>query len=285
MTQPVLLITGATSPIGDFLCRRLEGHPIVAVSRTPSRSSRETVRWLIADIGQAPRLPQASTLIHLAPLALLPALLPEFLAQGGRRVIAFGTTSRYSKSASSNAEERAFAEGLVAAEQEVAALCESAGAAWTLFRPTLIYGAGRDRNVALIGNIIRRFGVFPLLGEAAGLRQPVHADDLAAACVAALDAPASFNKAYDLCGSETLTYRDMVSRIFLAMGKQPRFVKVPMWIFRTVMWAMSRWPRYHDFNAEMARRMNQDLAFDCTAAREDFGFAPRGFEPRMQGCD
>jgi hypothetical protein len=42
---------------------------------------------------------------------------------------------------------------------------------------------------------------------------------------------------------------------------------------------VSRIPRFRDFNAEMARRMNVDLVFDPGYAARDFGFAPRKFEP------
>ena len=57
---------------------------------------------------------------------------------------------------------------------------------WVILRPTLIYGYGQDKNVSEIARFVRRFGFFPLIGKAQGLRQPVHADDVAEACKAAL---------------------------------------------------------------------------------------------------
>ena len=206
-------------------------------------------------------------------------MIPDFLAKGGRRVICFGTTSRYSKAVSADTKEQAFAAEQIATESKVAELCEAANATWTVFRPTLIYGAGMDRNVTVIAKIIRRLGAFPLFGAASGRRQPVHADDLAAACVAALAEPKTFNSAYDLAGGETLTYRQMVERIFAAEGRTPRFLPVPLTAFRAAMWCMSRIPRFKDFNTEMARRMNEDLLFDSSGAVRDFGFAPRKFQP------
>jgi nucleoside-diphosphate-sugar epimerase len=238
------------------------------------------VKWLLDDVSSAALpWPPVDALIHIAPLRLLPVLLPGFLARGGRRVICFGTTSRYSKAISGDPKEQAFAAEQIAAESKVAELCQAANAAWTVFRPTLIYGAGMDRNVTVIARLIRRFGLFPLLGAASGRRQPVHADDLAAACVAALAEPKAFNSAYDLVGGETLTYRQMVERIFAAEGRTPRFVPVPLSAFRAAMWCVSRIPRFKDFNVEMARRMNDDLVFDFSDAARDFGFAPRKFEP------
>jgi nucleoside-diphosphate-sugar epimerase len=274
-------LTGASSQTGRFLIPRLlrDGHQLFAISRR-WRAGDDGVEWLIDDVS-TPGIswPAADALIHIAPLRLLPGLLPDFLAKGGRRVICFGTTSRYSKAVSGNAEEQAFAAEQIAAEASVAELCEAANAAWTVFRPTLIYGMGMDRNVTVIARIIRRFGLFPLFGAASGRRQPVHADDLAEACVAVLAEPKTFNSAYDLAGGETLDYRAMVERIFAAEGRIPRFLPVPLVAFRAAMWCMSRIPRFKDFNAEMARRMNEDLVFDSSNAARDFGFSPRQFHP------
>jgi nucleoside-diphosphate-sugar epimerase len=276
-----VLLTGASSQIGLFLIPRLlrDGHELFAISRR-RRDGAGGVTWLLDDVS-SPTMPwpPVDALIHIAPLRLLPALLPDFLARGGRRVICFGTTSRYSKAVSGDPKEQAFAAEQIAAESKVAELCRAADAPWTVFRPTLIYGAGMDRNVTVIARLIRRFGLFPLFGAASGRRQPVHADDLAAACVAALGEPKTFNSAYDLTGGETLTYREMVKRIFAAEGRTPRFLPVPLAAFRVAMWCASRIPRFRDFNAEMARRMNEDLVFESGDAVRDFGFAPRKFEP------
>ena len=52
----------------------------------------------------------------------------------------------------------------------------------------------------------------PLVGGAPGLRQPVHAEDLANN--RSRIEPATINKFYALSGSETLSYREMIGRIF-----------------------------------------------------------------------
>ena len=282
-----VLLTGASSQIGLFLIPRLlrDGHQLFAISRR-WRNGDDGVQWLLDDVSSpTTSWPPVDILIHIAPLRLLPELLPNFLDKGGRRVICFGTTSRYSKAISSDTKEQAFAAEQITAEAKIAELCKAANAAWTVFRPTLIYGAGMDRNVTVIARIIRRFGLFPLFGAASGRRQPVHADDLAAACVAVLAEPKAFNVAYDLGGGETLTYRQMVERIFAAEERTPRFVPVPLAAFRAAMWCVSRIPRFKDFNAEMARRMNEDLVFDFSAAVRDFGFAPRTFQPQPLRAD
>jgi len=60
---------------------------------------------------------------------------------------------------------------------------------WVILRPTLIYGYGRDMNISEIARFIQRFGFFPLIGGGAGLRQPVHSDDVIQACLSAMSTP------------------------------------------------------------------------------------------------
>lgn len=294
-----ILITGAASQIGVFLLPALgrQNLDIIAVTRKIgavhdgsrlSESTARIARWVECDIGtcrDGDTGVSAEVLIHLAPLAALPRLVPSFAARGGKRLIAFGSTGRYSKSHSEDAREQAFVKRTAEAEATIGRVCDDHGIAWTIFRPTLVYGAGMDRNVTLIAELIRRYRCFPLLGASRGLRQPVHAADLAEACRLSLRNPATFGKAYNLSGGETLSYLDMVRRIFVAQNMKPRFVRVPLLFFRLAMWSISRIPRYRDFNSQMARRMNEDLAFDHSEAARDFGYAPRAFQPESVKTD
>ena len=155
---------------------------------------------------------------------------------------------------------------------------------WTIFRPTLVYDGVRDKNVMVIARFIRRFGFFPLLGDGAGLRQPVHADDLAEACLMALDQPATFERAYNLSGEETLSYRQMVEKIFGSLGKPARFLIIPAWLFRAAIRVVMLLPGKRNMTPEMATRMNADLCFDHADATRNFGFSPRPFLSSLGDC-
>jgi uncharacterized protein YbjT (DUF2867 family) len=109
------------------------------------------------------------------------------------------------------------------------------------------------------------------------LRQPIHAEDVAAACVAALQAQPAANRSYNLSGGETLAYRNMVARVFAALGRPVRMVTVPLWAFRLAVAMLRSVPRFRHWSAAMAERMNRDLVFDHAEAARDLGFKPRGF--------
>ena len=136
-----------------------------------------------------------------------------------------------------------------------------------------------DKNITLIARFIRRFGFFPLIGNGKGLRRPVHAADLANACVSALANPATHSKAYNLSGGSALTYREMVEAVFRAMGRRPRFLNIPLPALRATLGVASLLPRLRYLNPEMANRMNLDLDFNHSEASRDFGFDPRPFSP------
>jgi hypothetical protein len=80
---------------------------------------------------------EADALIHTASLWLLPGWLEKYHARGVRRVIAFSSTSRFTKQASASPYELEVVNKLIAAEDHLAAECERLGMAWTIFRPTL----------------------------------------------------------------------------------------------------------------------------------------------------
>jgi nucleoside-diphosphate-sugar epimerase len=300
-----VIVTGATGLIGPYLLRRLAegGLSVQAISRRPhgrtdaSRGGNATagphqlepvtappeLTWTVVDLAAAPADPAvtvmrpAAALVHAAPIWLLPAWLPTLADLGVRRVVAFSSTSRFTKEHSSSAAERALARRLADAEAAVEATAGALGMRWTLLRPSLIYGGGRDRNVSEIARFVARWGFFPVAGEGRGRRQPVHAADLAAAAASVLDTPATFDRAYDVPGGETLTYAEMVTRIARGLGRTPRLLHLPLPLLRAAAGAARLLPRWRHVTSGMADRMNEDLVFDPAPARHDFGYDPRPF--------
>jgi len=277
-----VVVVGGSSQIRHFLLPRLvnAGYPVTVFTRG-EHASNPDVRWVTAShdgLGDAiVALGHCPTLIWLAPLPALPALFDKLVDAGVQRVIAFGTTSRFYKGAASSSRDRDLATRMACAEEALGVACADAGVAITLFRPTLVYGCGMDENVMFIASTIRRFGFFPVVGGGAGLRQPVHADDLAAACLSALERPESFGKAYNLSGGSTLSYRDMVVAIFKAMGRTPRIVDVPVPLLRFAIRCARLLPGLGYLSADMADRISRDLCFEHGDAVRDLGYAPRAF--------
>ncbi len=269
------LVLGATSLVGRHLTPRLSG-VVTALSRDPPPDG--ALSWLRGDIGDPGLvLPPARTVFSLTPLWLLPEALPKLA--GAERLVAFSSTSRFTKAMSPEPYERDVARRLAEAEDALIRFCEGAGIGWTILRPTLIYSEGADQNVSRLARLIGKLGFLPLAGKGEGRRQPVHAADLAAGAIAAAASPAARNRAYDLPGGETLSYRAMAERVFEGMDRPPRIVPVPMAVWRLAFALAS--PLLPGATAAMGARMSEDLVFDGRPAARDFGWRPRDFHPRF----
>lgn len=275
-------VIGATSLIGDFLLPRLleAGYEVHALSRKPpSDSATLDVVWHCSDIKE--ELPailhDVDVLIHLAPLATLPPLLYALGEKAPKRVIGFGTTSLFTKGSSSLPEEQSLVQGLRDSEALLSDFGARHGVSWTVFRPTLVYHLGRDKNVTTIAYFLRKFGCFALVGGGGGKRQPVHAEDLAIATISAIESPRTFGQAYNLSGAEILSYRSMVERIAESLGIKPRIINIPLPLLKTVISLVSIVPKFRYLNTEMATRIMSDMCFDHADARRDFGYSPRSF--------
>lgn len=282
---PVTGLLGASSLVGECvlpLLRRDSGQVVCFSRKAPHPASRNGagLTWVQLGVSSPHHTawPQISHWLCLAPIWVLPDYFPMLERHGARRVVALSSTSRFSKMDSPDPAEKATAARLAESEDRFQAWAESRNIDWVILRPTLIYGHGRDRNISRIAQFAKRFGFFPLLGQAQGLRQPVHAEDVAAACFAALHVSGTVNRAYDISGGETLPYREMVVRVFSALRRRPRLVPIPLVVFRMAV-ACLRWlPAYRHGSAAMAQRMNLDLVFDHADAARDLGFLPRPFQ-------
>lgn len=285
MTERHAGVIGATGLVGECLLPELvrTGWRVTAFSRQPVNDAAHGVEWRrIQELFPRPIPPEQKSAgipcwVSIVPIWVLPDCFEALQLHGIRRLVALSSTSRFTKGDSSNSDERELALRLIEAEARLQAWAELAGVEWVILRPTMIYGWGLDRNVSEIGRFINRYGFFPLLGRASGLRQPVHVEDVAHACLAALDAPRVRNRAYNISGGETLTYKEMVCRVFAALRRKPCLPAVPLSVFRLAITCIRYLSRYRQWSVAMAQRMNRNLVFDYTDAARDLGFRPREF--------
>lgn len=284
MNQSVrrVALVGASSMVGSALVVQLvqSGVHVVAYSRKP-RSSHPNmlgVEWReMATLNEVKAIDSIQDWIWLAPIKRLPEHLEKLRMAGAKHVVAVSTTSRFTKKDSSSIAEKQFVSEVIAAEERLQTWAAENSTHWTILRPTLIYGFGMDKNVSTIAKFIKRFHFFPTLGKANGLRQPVHASDVAAACAAALVRPQALNQAYNISGSEVLRYREMVGRIFRALSIRPLLIPIPLWLFGLGVGVLRMFPRFRSWSAAMAERMNQDMVFDHDAASRDLDYKPQAF--------
>ncbi len=155
------------------------------------------------------------------------------------------------------------------------ALLETFSCPVTLLRPSMTYGVGLDTNITRVADIIRRLGLFPVYGAASGFRNPVQAGDIADAALAVIDNPVTYGRAYDLGGSQSVRYKDILIMLFEYLGRKPNLIALPF--LPAILDVLGMIYQVKHLNGNMARRMNTDELFDISDAARDFGYCPHGF--------
>lgn len=274
------LVFGGSGQIGVPVIERLLANDwrVTAVSRTPQTDHGE-LKWLRGDLQRAEGLPQqVDAIFSLGPLDHFSHWYSD-TALIAPRVIAFGSTSLETKQESEDLPERDVAARLGDAEARIFEAARQRQAAATVLRPTLVYGAGRDKTLTRIASLARRTGFFLLPGNAHGLRQPVHVRDLADAALAAMEAGNAHGRSYALPGGETLAYAEMVKRTLASLQPPARLIQVPTPLFKAALTGAHALGKMQSLGGAAVARMQQDLVFDAEPARRDFGYAPRTFQP------
>jgi hypothetical protein len=288
MDNRLVGVLGATSLVGACLQQLLpeNGWRVMAFSRQSITQNSNTTQVTWRQLAHASTVDSTASVsadekinlwICAAPIWILPEYFKLLSSYGIKRIVILSSTSSITKRKSTDVKEQKIVQQLIEGENRVTAWAAANQIEWIILRPTLIYGLGRDKNISEIARFIRRFGFFPLIGKAAGLRQPVHAGDVAIACIRALQTLNLRNRAYNLTGGETLSYREMIRRIFLALDRKPRLVTLPFWLFHWTIIAMRCLPRYRHWNSNMAARMNQDMVFDSSALWRQLLISARPF--------
>jgi len=272
-------IVGASGAVGRCLLTRIldREEEVLACSRAPESADRvrgNGIHWRHLDLWRDRGHAGARSIISAGPLSGLVDWLERVETPVLARVVALGSMSIDSKRSATDPGERDIARQLAAAEQRLFALAEQRGFAATVLRPTLIWGLGRDRSLTPLFRRARLLRLLPLPREPGGLRQPVHADDVALACLRALEQPQSEQQSIELGGGECLSVREMWRRVIRAAGALPvplslsayrRLVALPVIGSGALANALSRWP--------------QDQTVAPAAASQLLGISPRGFAP------
>ena len=108
---------------------------------------------------------------------------------------------------------------------EAEAVVRESGLAWTIFRPSVVFGRG-DGFLNLFARLLKMAPVVTLPRPDTRF-QPVHVEDVAAAFVRSLESPDSTGKSYDLCGPRAYRLRELVEYVGQVTGRRRWIIGLP----------------------------------------------------------
>lgn len=238
--QPMmqLHLFGAATPTGEAFCQRaVLAEPTWSLYAYSRRSAAYPADFCDpASFRPAGEEGAPAIWISFGPIWLLAPFLehlsrayPERLV-GLRGLIACSSSSVLTKRYAANSFDRQLVASLTSAEEQLLSTCRRLRVTCRILQPTLIYGQvgiHRDRNLSRLLQLLRRLPLLPL-PDPTGLRQPIHARQLAAVAVrlaqqlSCCDWDSSLPERIPLGGDEQLSYRSMLQALQQAQPNDDR---------------------------------------------------------------
>lgn len=293
-----LLVTGISGFVGSHVARaaRAQGHAVRGLVRaTSSRALIDglDVELVTGDLGDAAALRRAAegvdAVVHCAAttsetapdetlsrqtnidgtahlLAACPPGLRRFVFISSQSANP-GNTSVYGRTK-------------LAAERVV----EEAAVPWTILRPSTIYGSGARGLFAKMCRLIAALPVVPVIGDGTQCFRPIHVDDVAAAVLACLEAPAVVGRRYDLGGADAVRFADFLDGIGTLVGRRPRLLRLPIPACLLAARVLGRVLANPPLTVDNVVGVMQMQPCDISAAERDFGFRPLPLRDGLARC-
>jgi len=147
--------------------------------------------------------------------------------------------------------------------------------AWTIFRPSVIFGDPRGRQEfcsQLRDDMIRPFMPAPLLyrgvwpGRAGSFQlAPVHVRNVADAFIQALARSESEGRIYSLCGPEILSWAELIRRIAAACGRRKLALPVPVEPLAVLASLLDRFPWFPVTREQLTMLLEGNVCADGCA--------------------
>jgi NADH dehydrogenase len=163
-------------------------------------------------------------------------------------------------------------EWFVAKDRAEAAVRDS-GIAYTIVRPSWVYGPG-DRSLNRFALLARMLPVVPLPGSGKARVRPVHVDDVAEAVALSLKLPGAEGQVVEIGGPQLLSFRQIVRIMLGVMGKRRAILPTPAPLVKLGALVLYRLPG-RPLSPRAVDFVNQDGDTDNRALTEVLGLNPR----------
>lgn len=155
----------------------------------------------------------------------------------------------------------------------------NSGMAYTIFRPSVVFGPG-DGFINALAGVVKQFPLIPVVGSGTSKFQPVAVEEVAAAFARAVDDPHTIGKIYELGGARVYSYEEMLDIIARHLGKQKRKVHLPVGMMMPIVQLSKPLPARlrPPVTIEQLKMLALDNTTDNCATHELIGRAPIALE-------
>ncbi len=285
----MILVTGGTGFVGTHLVRRLRSDdiPVRAVVRDPDKAQplRELgVDVVKGDITDKSSLEKAAAgverVVHLV------GIIQEETKTTFSGVHVEGTRNLLEASRKAGIRHFFYQSALGTrpgarssyhrTKWEAEELVRASGIAYTILRPSLIYGPG-DRFTVRLSEMIKMSPVLPVIGTGTSRVQPISVDDVVACIHKIVTGDSFLNEIYEVGGPEQLTYEEVTAAIAEAMGIRRPLMHMPLFLVKTAARMLETVLPRPPVTTDQLIMLQEDNICSMRDIRDAFGIEPMKF--------
>lgn len=248
-TMPVsgrIFITGGGGFVGSNLRRALSGRPLRLLVRNRSEPASladgadvELVEGDVTDpVSLRGAMDGCEAVIHLVAIISEQggATFDGVIRRGTENVVAAaqeaGVRRFLHMSAMGTRDDPRY--GYFQAKWRAEQAVKDSGLAWTIFRPSVIFGPG-DEFINTLASLVKVAPIIPVVGDGKSKFQPVAVGEVAEAFINALVDPATNGHVYELGGGQIYGYEQMLDVIAAKLGKKKPKIKIPIAVMMPIV--------------------------------------------------
>lgn len=297
-----ILITGANGHLGQRLLRRVAeqsppGAAAAARAAVRSKQAASAVRALgtaadcaVVDYSDVDALARAAeschAIVHLVGIlkegsrtryaeaheATAQAIAAAAEKAGVRRIVYLSILGANAGSKNACLASKGRAEAILLGRSVPA----------TVIRLPMVLGAGEPAALALRAQAMRR--LLPLVRGGASREQPIDAEDVSAAILAAAAHDDERGGSLDLAGPESVTHRELVLRAASLLRRRPRIVPLPLALARAFAFLAERTLSNPPITRPMLEVLEHDDEIDPAPACRALGLTLTPLEETLRRC-
>ena len=255
-----ILVTGASGFVGRHLSQQLcqQGHRVLALSRQGSmpaelcQHSPGSIEALRGDVvsgeGLAEAMQHAQAVVHLVGIIEergSEVTFEKVHVEGTRNVVSAAREAdieRFVQMSALGVREDSESRYL-SSKARAEALVQESQLAWTIFRPSLIFGLGDDFFGRVLKNLVSAAPIVPQIGDGHFPFRPVWVGDVTAAFSQALFEAASIGQSYDLVGPQEYSFRELLELMQRALKQNKPIIPVPLSLMKLAVPMMQILPK------------------------------------------
>jgi len=290
-----ILVTGATGFLGSYVVAELKKMKydfkcLVRKEGDAYLLEKEGIQIVYGDVTNKPSLISAlkgvDTVLHMAGVIKSSSkeLYYDVNERGTKNLVEACEENKVKKMVHISTQDVVFQQGDYSISKlKGEEVVKNSALAFTVFRPTVIYGAGECGLKDLV-SLIRNFPIVPVLGNGQNKFQPVYAGDVAKAIVKAVVEPKDITKdktrgrTYSIGGPDRITFDELVDLIMKELKIKKAKIHVPALLLKPFVQVYEKVAPNPFMTVDSLKLLTCDKTCDNSAAITDLGYKPIHFK-------